>query len=92
MNIINTTDDVYETEGSIGKLRKKLVHHKGEFYIVSENTLLKETLVFRSTPTGEVSNYNEVGGGRELTLEQVIADFDGMLFTPWGEDDDTEDL
>ena len=92
MNIINNTTDVYELEGSMGKLRKKLVHHKGEFYIVSENTVLKETLVFRATPTGEVDNYLEVGGRKGITLEEVIADFDNQLYTPWSEDDDTEDM
>ena len=92
MNIINNTSEVYELEGSMGKLRKKLVHHKGEFYMVSENTVLEETLVFRATPTGEVDNYLEVGGGKGLTLEEVIADFDNQLYTPWSEDDDTEDM
>ena len=92
MNIINTTSEVYEMEGNQGKLRKKLVHHKGEFYMVSENTVLEETLVFRASPTGDVDNYLEVGGGKGLTVEQVVADFDNQLYTPWSEDADTEDL
>ena len=91
MDIINTTSDVYEMEGNRGKLRKKLVHHKGEFYMVSENTLLEETLVFRATPTGDVINYSEVGGSKCVTLEEVIADFDNMLYS-FDPDDDTEDL
>ena len=92
MNIINETEKVYEMEGNRGKLRKKLVHHKGEFYMVSENTLLEETLVFRATPTGDVSSYCEVGGAKGVTLEEAIADFDDMLYTPWSYDEDTEDL
>jgi len=92
MNIIDGSEKVYEMEGNRGKLRKKLVHHKGEFYMVSENTLLEETLVFKASPTGDVSSYCEVGGGKGVTLEQVIAEFDDMLYTPWSEDDDTEDL
>ena len=94
MDIINTTNQVYELEGSMGKLRKKLVHHEGEFYIVSENTLLEETLVFRASPTGDVNDYSEVGGGKGLTLEQVVADFDNQLYKSgyWGYDDETEDL
>ena len=92
MNIIDSSEKVYEMEGNRGKLRKKLVHHKGEFYMVSENTLLEETLIFRASPTGDVKSYCEAGGGKGVTLEQVIAEFDDMLYTPWGEDDDTEDL
>ena len=94
MDIINTTSQVYELEGRAGKLRKKLIHHRGEFYIVSENTLLEETLVFRADPTGYVSDYGEVGGGKGLTVEQVVADFDNQLYKSdcWGYDDDTEDL
>ena len=95
MDIINTTSEVYEMEGSMGKLRKKLVHHKGEFYMVSENTVLEETLVFRASPTGDVDCYSEVGGGKGLTLEQVVADFDNQLYANgglWSYDDDTEDL
>ena len=92
MDIIDSSEKVYELEGNRGKLRKKLVHHKGEFYMVSENTLLEETLVFRADPTGDVSSYLEVGGGKGVTLEEVVADFDDMLYTPWSEDDDTEDL
>ena len=43
-----------------GVLNKALVHHKGEFYIVSENTGLEETLIFYATCTGEVKNYTDV--------------------------------
>ena len=92
MNIINETEKVYEMEGNQGKLRKKLVHHKGEFYMVSENTLLEETLIFRATPTGDVNSYTDVGGGKAVTLEQVIAQFDDMLYCGNYIDDDTEDL
>ena len=92
MNVINETEKVYEMEGNQGKLRKKLVHHKGEFYMVSENTLIEETLVFRADPTGDVSSYCEVGGGKGVTLEQVIAEFDDMLYGKDYFDEDTEDL
>ena len=91
MDIIDSSEKVYEVEGNRGKLRKKLVHHKGEFYMVSENTLLEETLVFRADPTGDVESYHDVGGGKGVTLEEVIADFDGMLYN-FSYDDDTEDL
>ena len=59
--------------------------------MVSENTLLEETLIFRASPTGDVDSYCEVGGSKCATLEEVIADFDDMLYS-FGPDDDTEDL
>jgi hypothetical protein len=33
---------IYRTTGQEGAINKALVHHKGEFYVASENTLLKE--------------------------------------------------
>ena len=94
MDIINTTSDVYEMEGNRGKLRKKLVHHKGEFYMVSENTLLEETLIFKATPTGDVISYNEVGGAKGITIEEALSNIDEWLYSGdcWSYDDDTEDL
>ena len=67
-------------DDKVGAVKKKLVNYDGSFYVVSENTLLKETLIFRSDPIGKVDNYLEVGGGRGLTIEEVIADFEGHLF------------
>jgi hypothetical protein len=87
MNIINATENIYEMEGNRGKLKRQLIHHKGEFYVVSENTLLEETLVFKATPTGDVESYCEVGGGKGVTLEEVLGDLDEWLY-----DEDTEDL
>ena len=69
-----------EYENKSGKIRRALVHHKGGFYIVSENTVLKETLIFRSSPTGEIESWIEVGGGKELTLEEVLSNFENELF------------
>ena len=94
MNIIDGSEKVYEMEGNRGKLRRKLVHHKGEFYVVSENTLLEETLVFRASPTGDVSSYCEIGGAKGITLEEVLSNIDEWLYSSdyWSYDDDTEDL
>ena len=83
MNIIYKLKDInvaHPTENEVGVVRKMLVNHKGNFYIVSENTVLKETLIFRSDPVGEVEDYNELGGGRGLTIEDVIADFEAYLY------------
>jgi len=67
-------------DGEVGAVKKKLVNHDGSFYVVSENTALKETLIFRSDPIGKVDDYCEVGGGRDLTIEEVVADFESHLF------------
>ena len=89
MNII-FKDEAYDRAGV---MRRALVHHKGEFYIASENTALDETLIFSSSPTGEIASWSEVGGGKCVTLEEVLADFDNMLYSrDWSYDDDTEDI
>ncbi len=71
----------WEIEGEYkGVLNKALVHYKGQFYLVSENTALRETLIFYSTPTGEIKNYTEVGGGRDVTLKDVLNNFNAHLY------------
>lgn len=83
MQIILRSKDIpfeIKSEGLIGAIRRVLVHHQGNFYIVSENTALKETLIFPSSPTGEVKSWNEVGGGRELNLEEVLDNFENELY------------
>jgi len=69
-----------EHENLTGKIKRVLVHHEGNFYIVSENTALEETLIFPATPTGEVVSYNEVGGGKGLTVDEVLADFEECFY------------
>jgi len=66
-------------ENLSGKIRRVLIHHKGSFYIVSENTALEETLIFSASPTGDILDWGEVGGGKELTLEEVLADVEQFL-------------
>ena len=74
-------DRVWEARGGTsGQINKALVHYKGEFYIVSENTGLEETLIFYATCTGEVKNYTDVGGGRGITLDDVLSNFEAHLY------------
>jgi len=83
MNIIVKSKDKdfeMEYENLTGKIKRVLVHHEGNFYIISENTALEETLIFSATPTGEVVSYNEVGGGKGLTLDEVLADFEEYFY------------
>lgn len=80
--IIKEKDRPFELkhENKSGKIRRALVHHKGSFYIVSENTVLKETLIFPASPTGEIESWSEVGGGKGLKLEEVLGNFENELY------------
>ena len=71
---------IYRTTDQEGAINKALVHHKGEFYVASENTLLKETLIFPATPSGDIKSYGEVGGNKDLTLKEVLEDFEQHLY------------
>ena len=60
---------------------KAHVYHNGEFYIVSESEERGlETLIFRADAAGNVRDYLEVGGGRGVTLSEVLANFESELF------------
>ena len=77
MNIINNLQDKKYPGGLI---KQTLVHHEGEFYIASENTAQGYTLIFSAIPTGDVTDYLEVGGSKDVSLEEVLADFEEYLF------------
>jgi hypothetical protein len=66
MKIINTTGN------------KAHVHHKGTYYLVSDNG--SETLIFPSDRTGKITSHKEVGGSNGATLEEVIDNFSSFLF------------
>jgi len=77
MRIINKRDN------------KALIYYKNNFYVVSEacNEFTdhdKETLIFKSSPTGVVDDYNEVGGGRGLTLDEVLNNINKYLYQQEG--------
>jgi len=62
-------------------VNKALVQHKMQYYVVSESSRFGlETLIFRSDSTGKITDYTEVGGGRGVTLEHVLANFESELF------------
>lgn len=62
----------------ISKIDKKaVIYYNNEFYLVSEANnqftgFVLETLIFRCDPTGDVSDYIEVGGGKLLSLDEVL--------------------
>ena len=73
MKIINKKDN------------KALIYYNNNFYVVSEaNNQLTgfklETLIFKSNPDGTVVDYIEVGGGRYVTLNEVLDNIDEYLY------------
>lgn len=72
MKIINKKDN------------KALIYYNNSFYIVSQaNNLftgdLDETLIFKSDPDGTVVDYLEVGGGKHVTLDEVLNNINEYL-------------
>ena len=53
------------------------VAHSGVYYDISDNG--RETLIFRSDQTGEITDMCEVGGAIGATLAEVLGDFDNFL-------------
>ena len=50
-------------------------------YVISENTVLRETLVFASDGDGNFKTHMEVAGGKGYTLEELLEDWvDGRLY------------
>tara|TARA_Y100001938_G_scaffold138726_1_gene204627 strand:+ start:703 stop:936 length:234 start_codon:yes stop_codon:yes gene_type:complete len=67
------------------KGNKALIYYNNNFYVVSEAKNLftghrEETLIFKSEPDGTVIDYLEVGGGRYLTLNDVLSNIDEHLY------------
>ena len=53
------------------------IQHSGRYYIVSDNG--RETLIFPSDITGEITDMREVGGASGATLTEVLGNFDNFL-------------
>ena len=73
MKIINKKDN------------KALIYYNNEFYVISQaNNMFTnhddETLIFRSDAAGNVSDYMEIGGGRGLTLNEVLNNIEEYLY------------
>jgi len=73
MKIINKKDN------------KALIYYNNNFYIVSQaNNLFTnytdETLIFRAEPDGTPTSHIEVGGGRFLTLDEVLDNIDEYMY------------
>jgi len=67
------------------KGNKALIYYNNNFYIVSQaNNMFTgntdQTLIFNSEPDGTVTNHIEVGGGKFLTLDEVLGNIDEYLY------------
>ncbi len=54
-----------------------------QYYLVSETSRLEhfmpETLIFECDMNGKIKDYQEVGGSKLLTLEDILSDFESFL-------------
>ena len=53
------------------------VYHSGKYYFISDNG--RETLIFPSNVEGKITSFEEVGGGSEVSLLEVLGDFHSFL-------------
>jgi len=60
--------------------KKAIVFIGGLYYLVSENLGMNETFIFTSDDTGYVYDYNKVGGGMFISMEDVLSNFSNYLF------------
>jgi hypothetical protein len=73
MKIINKKDN------------KALIYYNNNFYVISQaNNMFTnhavETLIFKSEPDGSIIDYIEVGGGRGLTIDDVLDNIEEHLY------------
>jgi hypothetical protein len=60
---------------------RALVLHNEKYYVVSQSDIFgPETLIFPSNEQGKVTSWVEVGGGRSLTLSEVLQSLEKHLF------------
>ena len=52
---------------------KAVVFYKGQYFKVSDNGA--QTLIFRCDKDGNITVWEEVGGGTGLTLSEVLGNF-----------------
>ncbi len=67
------------------KGNKALIYYNNSFYIVSQaknmfSGNIEETLIFKSEADGTVTNHIEVGGGKLVTLDEVLNNIDEYLY------------
>ena len=63
-------------------LQQVLVMHKGNYYVVSYSTRLKEpeTYIFKSDSQGNITDWSEVGGARYCGLNEVMESIEDYMY------------
>ena len=67
------------------KGNKALIYYNNNFYIVSEAKDMltgdtEETLIFNSDAAGTVTDYEEVGGAKHQTLDEVLNNINEYIY------------
>tara|TARA_R110002060_G_scaffold65079_1_gene74083 strand:+ start:1041 stop:1286 length:246 start_codon:yes stop_codon:yes gene_type:complete len=71
MNIIKHITD------KMPMVEQVVVEHNGNYYLVSTNKMLEETLAFKCESDGEpIGRFIEVAGGKYKTIAEVMVDIE----------------
>ena len=57
---------------------KALVLYRNKHYVLSNNG--RETLIFPSDSRGNITDYQDVGGGSSTTISEVLSNFSSFLY------------
>jgi hypothetical protein len=62
-------------------VQQAIVQYNGQCYLVSQTSRMRdlETFVFKCNSEGSVSDWAECGGGKFITLDDVLEDFANNL-------------
>lgn len=63
-------------------VQQAIVQYNGQCYLVSQTSRTRdlETFVFKCNSEGSVSDWAECGGGKFITLDNVLEDFANNLY------------
>jgi hypothetical protein len=63
-------------------VQQAIVQYNGQCYLVSQSSRMRdlETFVFKCNSEGSVSDWAECGGGKFITLDDVLEDFAYNLY------------
>jgi len=70
------TEIIRKDVGGVGEYPAWLVRRNGQLFVISHTGYMGEptTQAFRATEGGQVRDWDEVAGGRDMTREQVLAE------------------
>ena len=63
---------------------KAHVSFNNKYYIISyiNNHMAHESLIFESNSQGTISNYSDIGGARETSINEILSNFKSFLYSP----------